>query len=54
MHWKSGQCICNSYLIDQYSLQAEVKEVLGKRTAVTKEDLEKLQYTEQVNFTCSE
>ena len=25
-----------------------MKEVLGERTAVTKDDLEKLQYTEQV------
>ena len=29
-------------------LQAEVEEVLGGRTEVTNEDLEKLQYTEQV------
>ena len=27
-----------------------MNKVLGKRTAVTKEDLEKLQYTEQVKY----
>ena len=31
-------------------LQAEVEEVLEGRTEVTNEDLEKLQYTEQVNY----
>ncbi len=31
-------------------LQAEVEEVLEERTEVTNEDLEKLQYTEQVNY----
>lgn len=29
----------------------EVNEVLGERTTLTKEDLEKLQYTEQVIYT---
>ena len=31
-------------------LTAEINEVLGDRTAVTAEDVEKLQYTEQVSF----
>ena len=31
----------------------EVDEVLGKRSEVTEEDLEKLQFTEQVIYTCS-
>ncbi len=35
-------------VLSLYRLQAEVEEVLEGRTEVTNEDLEKLQYTEQV------
>ena len=43
-------------LLDLYCisrLQAEVEEVLEGRTEVTNEDLEKLQYTEQVRKSCT-
>ncbi len=36
--------LCSNY----FRLQAEVEEILEGRTEVTSEDLEKLQYTEQV------
>ena len=52
MYSKLVQKYINSlvYYHNTCSLQTEVNEVLGKRTAVTKEDLEKLQYTEQVKL----
>ena len=49
----SQQCMrisCNNYLlVCPHRLQAEVEEVLEGRTEVTNENLEKLQYTEQVS-----
>lgn len=32
------------------TLMTEIREVLGERTALTSDDLDKLVYTEQVNF----
>ena len=37
-----------SKLFSLYRLQSEVDEVLGNKESVSAEDLEKLQYTEQV------
>ena len=38
-----------STLYSVYRLQSEVDEVLGNKESVSAEDLENLQYTEQVN-----
>ena len=38
-----------SKLFSLYRLQSEVDEVLGNKESVSAEDLEKLQYTEQVH-----
>ena len=55
--WFFYVAYCNGYKIFNLlwkwkhicRLQQEIEEVLGDRTVVTSDDLDKLQYTEQVN-----